>query len=399
MTWNSALKTTSKDFKLSFFDSVNLINSTHWNNVVDNKNVFLSLEYLKSLEDSLKDKIQFRYIIYYTDDYSPVGVSVAQILDFENKNSKYDDTLCIVGNKLKNKIIKSFNLKVLVCGNVFACGENGFMFKESVGHQLALENLSRALYRLRRSEKINGQVSMMLLKEFWPQSFRNTKPLDNDDYNEFMIDVNMVMKIHSEWKDMNDYLSSLKAKFRTKANSAFKKSSKISIKELDIKDIDHYKDSIENLYKQVLESADFKFGEMTGDTFHYLKENLKDKFTMKGYFINDELVGFSTAYHNGDNIDAGYVGVNYELNTEHALYQRILYDYVDLSIKLGVRELRLGRTAEEIKSTLGAEPVHMKLYVKHKNVLSNKLIKPIFDSITPSKFELRQPFKSDFVLS
>ena len=53
------------------------------------------------------------------------------------------------------------------------------------------------------------------------------------------------------------------------------------------------------------------------------------------------------------------------------------------------------RTAEEIKSSLGAEPVDMKLYAKHKNSVSNKLIKPFLESISPSEFELRKPFKAN----
>ena len=71
----------------------------------------------------------------------------------------------------------------------------------------------------------------------------------------------------------------------------------------------------------------------------------------------------------------------------------MLYDFVNLAIDRKTKELRLGRTAEEIKSCIGAEPVNMKLYIKHGNRIFNKLLDPIVSSITPSKFELRMPFK------
>jgi hypothetical protein len=71
----------------------------------------------------------------------------------------------------------------------------------------------------------------------------------------------------------------------------------------------------------------------------------------------------------------------------------MLYDFVELAISKKARELRLGRTAEEIKSSIGAEPINMKLYVKHGNKISNKLLKPIIESIAPGEFELRRPFK------
>jgi hypothetical protein len=69
---------------------------------------------------------------------------------------------------------------------------------------------------------------------------------------------------------------------------------------------------------------------------------------------------------------------------------------VQEAIDKQVTVLRLGRTAELIKSSLGAKPVDMKLYIKHKNVISNQLIKPVIDAISPSAFELRQPFKAEF---
>jgi hypothetical protein len=96
--------------------------------------------------------------------------------------------------------------------------------------------------------------------------------------------------------------------------------------------------------------------------------------------------------------DANYVGINYELNQEYAIYQRMLYDYVQLAIEKRRKELRFGRTAGEIKSTIGAQPVNMKLFIRHQNKIKNSLLKPIINSIIPSAFELRNPFKAAYQL-
>ena len=109
--------------------------------------------------------------------------------------------------------------------------------------------------------------------------------------------------------------------------------------------------------------------------------------------MDQKMVGFSAVFHFNNIIDASFVGFDYGLNKEHAIYQRMLYDFVELSIILGAHELRLGRTAELIKSSVGAEPVDMKLYIKHRNSISNKLLAPFISSISPAKFELRSPFK------
>ena len=122
-----------------------------------------------------------------------------------------------------------------------------------------------------------------------------------------------------------------------------------------------------------------------------------DKFIVNGYFFEDNLVGFSTTFINNKVVEAGYIGLDYEYNYKYAVYQKMLYNYVKQGIHYNSTELRLGRTAEEIKSTLGAEPVNMKLYARHRNSLSNTFIKPIIESITPSEFEVRKPFKSSFL--
>lgn len=396
MTFSIPESNDKNKLKLIFYDSANIINEKHWEAINNNQNIYLSLNYLKALESALKNDIPFRYIQFYNENDEPVAIAIAQMVKFVDKGSKYNEQLCKLSNHLKTKILNSLDIKVLVCGNVFACGENGFMYNDKITHKEAYDNLNIALYRLRKSEKINGQTSMVLLKEFWPSNFQYSDHIKQNKYREFMIDVNMILKIHPSWRTIDDYLNSMTAKFRTKAKSVFKKSDQISTKELNLKDVLKYKERIEELYLLVLEKSDFSVGALNGEAFYNLKKNLGNEFIIKGYFYKNELVGFSSAFIFNENIDANYIGIDYNYNYEYAVYQKMLYDFVELAINENVKELRLGRTAEEIKSCLGAEPTNMKLYIKLRNTVSNKLVKPIIESISPSEFELRKPFKANF---
>ena len=93
---------------------------------------------------------------------------------------------------------------------------------------------------------------------------------------------------------------------------------------------------------------------------------------------------------------ANFVGLDYGFNKEQCVYQRFLYDYVEQGLNRGLKELHLGRTAELVKSQIGALPTNMKLYAKHRKSVSNLLLKPIIQSISPSEFELRVPFKANY---
>ena len=99
---------------------------------------------------------------------------------------------------------------------------------------------------------------------------------------------------------------------------------------------------------------------------------------MKAYFLEDKLVGFLTALVNKNALDAHFIGLDYELNKSHAIYPRILNDYVRLGIEKQVSSINLGRTASEIKTTIGANPLELSCYIKHKNPFLNSLIKPFF---------------------
>ncbi|RKN03804.1 hypothetical protein D7035_22115, partial [Aquimarina sp. AD1] len=158
-------------------------------------------------------------------------------------------------------------------------------------------------------------------------------------------------------------------------------------------DINTYHKEIDALYLSVLDKADFKIGKLNAITFENLKKTLQDSFIFKAYFLKDTLVGFTTSFILNKIVEANHIGIDYKYNKSYDIYQRMLYDYVDLAVSKKVDELRLGRTAEIIKSCVGAKPVEMKLYVRHGNSISNKLLKPLVDFISPSEYEVRNPFK------
>jgi len=396
MSWYQLCKSKKNDLRPEFFHSTDDLKKDDWNSIVNNANVYLTIPYLQSLEDSLEGQVDFRYIIFYNASNKPVALASVQILDFSSDVFKKNEVYCKVASTIKNKVLESLGVKMMVCGNVFATGENGFMHTPDISSEDAFTNLSNGLYELRQATKLDNPISVVLLKEFWPDTFDESDTLKSAGFKDFKVDVNMVLKIHPGWNTMEDYLSSMTTKFRTRAKGVYKKSADIVVKDLSELEIHENKTNIEGLYRSVVEKADFKFGVLTGDAFVQFRKNLGEDFIFKGYFLNDMMVGFSSAFLSGSSVDANFVGLNYDHNQQYAVYQRMLYDFVEIGIQNQAKELRLGRTAEEIKSCIGAEPMDMKLYLRHRNSISNKLIAPIISTITPSEYELRYPFKAGF---
>jgi predicted N-acyltransferase len=371
------------------------INQQHWQSIEAGLNIYLTSEYLSAIEISLQNELDFRYCLIYKNDI-PVAISVIVLVPFYIK-PQVESAL----HKHLIKLVKS-HLKILkgtsiaTCGSPFACGQNGFMFSEKISSAEAFNILAETFNEINQHEPFEQKPDLFLVKECWPNSLQNSNQLADFGFRDFMIDNNMVVKISDEWKNFDDYLNCMITKFRTKAKSAYKKSTALMVKDLNLDDIKNHAEKLIELYAQVVNKSEFSFGILNHQSFNLLKKNLGKAFIVKGYFLENELVGFSTAFVFNKIMDANYVGIDYSKNQAYSIYPRMLYDFVDEAIQAGCSELRLGRTAEEIKSTIGAMPVNMTLYLNHSNILKNALLKPILCQIKPTEYPHRFPFKKTF---
>ena len=68
---------------------------------------------------------------------------------------------------------------------------------------------------------------------------------------------------------------------------------------------------------------------------------------------------------------------------------------LDFAITNGYKKVVYARTAMEIKSSVGAKPNAMSIYIKHTdNLILNPTLKYIVNTLNPtSKWEERHPFK------
>jgi predicted N-acyltransferase len=207
----------------------------------------------------------------------------------------------------------------------------------------------------------------------------------------------MVMPVLDEWNTFDDYLESLNTKFRTKAKSALKRSSNLRVVEADETDVLQHAEAMQRLYENVYLKADFRLGRLQAKALAELLKRIPNQFFVRQYFLNDQLVGFMTAMRCGDVIEAHVIGIDYESNREHGVYQRILYDYVELAIRLRCTRIVYGRTAAEIKSTVGAFPVNLTCSIKHRRIISNALLSMIINYVKPSEYPQRDPFKAETI--
>ena len=382
--------------KRTVFDAVSELPHADWNKVQNGRNIYLSLPYLSALEQGMGGELNFFFSISYNAQNEPVLIAVFVRVKFVDKRKRFGDSVFKLRFPFKKKLENILSINALACGNVFSAGENGMLWAEELQAQDAFEEAERIHQMLMTEHDINKDVSLRVFKDFWPQTIPSANQLIEKGFFDFKIDVNMVLFIHEDWKTINDYLMSMKTKFRTRANAVYRKSAPLTTKALNAQDILKESEHIVRLFDSVLEKSDFHIGTMNPKTFAACKENLGDDFIFMAYYMDEKMLGFSTAFRNANSLDANYVGLDYAYNESYDVYQRILYDYVKLALETKSEELQFGRTSETIKSAVGAEPRDMTIYIKHKRKLSNIILKNVIQSVAPSPFELRKPFKANF---
>ena len=97
---------------------------------------------------------------------------------------------------------------------------------------------------------------------------------------------------------------------------------------------------------------------------------------------------------NHDELEAHFLGFDKKMNIQHQLYLTMLYNKVKKAIHLGSKKVVFARTAMEIKSSVGATPKELCIYLRHENALLNKVVSPIINLLNPEeKWVQRHPFK------
>ena len=108
------------------------------------------------------------------------------------------------------------------------------------------------------------------------------------------------------------------------------------------------------------------------------------------------MVGFHTLLLNGATLETYFLGYDEKVQKEKMLYLNMLYNMTEFGIENQFKKIIFGRTALEIKSSIGAKPVVMSGFIYHSNRLINSYFDKIFPKLEPALvWQQRHPFKEN----
>lgn len=376
-------------FNVVTYNSINDISLKQWKDLQCSNNVYFSPEFLKSFEIS-NPKINFKYIVVKNDDKA-FSLSIIQTIELSVDVILKNIKLASWIKKILHSLFCNNSMKIMTNGNIFLSGEHGLYFKDGIDKVKVLNTIANEINSIAKKTK---PLHAIVLKDFLKESLQLTNHFEDFGFTAMHVEPNLILKLDNIWKTFDDYKKDLKSKYRVKINKADTTSSSLTARLFTEEDFATYKDELQKLYENTIANANFNAQVLNLDTYIHLREIYHEDFIVKAYFYEDKLVGFLSALANNNHLDAHFIGLNYDLNKQHAIYPRILNDYVRIGIEKGVLHINFGRTASEIKTTIGAVPIDLTCYIKHKRPFFNSIIRFIIKRVKLKEFKQHDPFKT-----
>lgn len=373
-----------------------------WDKAAPQGDLFLQRAYLEALERCPPKGMTFRYVLlrYHGE---PAGVFYAQVQYFQGSESiRYHRDRAPLhcffqtfSQNLKGLVARRVGFNTLICGNLTLSGNHGYYFgRIDLPEHLLLEQCQRAVRADLEAQGI--AVSVTLVKDFEPERGPHEGSMRQMRYHPFRILPSLILDLRPEWRDFSDYLAALSSKYRVRARKAQRLlEASVQARNLTSEEIIAMESRLFALYQRVVDDSGFNVIHLHPGYFQALVRHLPEDFHVRGYFLDGELIGFLTAItnHNGE-MEAHFLGYDEAYNPGFKLYLNMLLDLIRLAIDHRSTRLIYARTADEIKSSVGAVPVDLTCYIRHRSPFSNKFIRPLLDYLRPEEQPvLRHPFR------
>jgi len=325
-----------------------------------------------------------------TEDTSAVSQSKGQFL-------KADRPIFKLAQRYLYRGDGKFKLNVRVLGMVLSSGDHAYRFSDKLSKEQIDRAIEEAVY-LRPTSDSTIPRSLLIKDHYsdlpWEERFAG-KSNWNPKWVDLEFDPVMEVDLKSDWKSFEEYSDALRKKSRTKIRKIFNRSNDLVQKDLSLQEVISLSDELHDLYSKVYGRAGFQLGKLHKEDVISLKQHWGDDFPVIGYYFGESLVGFQCGIVTSHTVEAFFVGFNEDENRVHSIYQRMLIEFINQGIKRGASKISLGRTALDIKSSLGACPRRLSCHMKVNKPAIHFLLRVIAGASSPKMPQLKRAWKED----
>jgi len=385
---------------IEYFDTAMDLPDDLWDDNFDDDQVLMKKASLLALEKGsqftfIPSYFLFRkgelIIPFYFQQYPLSKSTIGEILNLNGWANAFTSLLLQLGNGISGK-----NYNLLVCGNILASGSPGFPVK-FLSQKVNLDKafIDSFIPYLKQHNPLLGDPFVVLYKDLdaTKNHFFDRTTLNKNV--KLPLEPFMSMEIDKNWNTFDDYLNSLSSKYRVGAKSTIKKFDQITSVEFEVEDITACSSHIDELYSKVEERAKIRLSKVNPSYFSEMKKVWGDQFVFRVFLLKDKPLAFTSALYLNDQGDAHLIGFDDQNNQKFSLYHNLLFTFIDDGIKNKVKRLNFGRTAPEIKSSVGATTEATDCFVVFSEQNFGSLANRAVSRMSEGQYNIRHPFRKN----
>lgn len=381
---------------IGVFSSTKEVPSDLWIQL-QHKNCFLDKTYLSAVEEAGYEGLSFYYIFKKNKSNKEISFHYFQIVDLAQRDlnsilnlDPYGQLLNVFSQVLDKFI---FGIKrnkphyLIVSGNILLSGDYGV-----ISDKRDSKSLLESIELIKKELNAAGKVVATIVKDL-PKEDKMVEDFPKHKFLPMVMDPIMEFDVDPKWLKFDNYLLALSSKYRVRANNVMKKMEGVEIRDFNADDFKKHKTTLYELYKGVQQKSPVRLLSCKIDYLFNLLNLSNDRIIFQTFWKDKKIIAFMTVIMNGNELEAHHIGFDYSLNKNLAIYQNILYHYIEIAIQHKMQRISFGRTALEIKSTVGAVPVEFKAFMRFENKIVNSLLSHVLPEKASADWIQRNPFK------
>lgn len=194
------------------------------------------------------------------------------------------------------------------------------------------------------------------------------------------------------YSSFDAYLSAMRAQYRRRARQAMKRGGELSVEH--VRDFAGLADELARLWREIYQRASEVKREILTAGFFRAVSDIDQASLLLLRRPDGSLASFALLLDDGPWLSFLHCGFEARAGREEGAYFRLLYEIIRVAIESGFEQVDLGITTLGPKFDVGAVPVPLFAWVRHRNPLLQRVIRSLAQGpLRPPPVESRRVFK------
>lgn len=375
--------------RIDIYRKIGDIDQSVWDAAVGSDQIIKSHRFLSAVEHSNINGCKYWYLLMRENGCVLANASIFSMGFWLDVLAP--EIIKRVSEEIRRLVPNFLRTKVVGCGTPLATCSSGFAIAEGKRYQEIVALLMSKILEIASQES----ADCIVFKEFALKEVEGIDGLLTG--NGFMrLDSLPTTFIDVRWNTFDEYLVSLRKKYRLFIKNDLKKLESRGLSTEISEDFGNYGSELWTLYMNVYKKAEVKFEQLTPEFFEQVSKYLKGEARVLLIRQNGKIVAFELILEDDTLLRPMYLGIDYRSNPETHLYFNSIYQIIRHGIEKGKRSIELGQTSYYPKLKVGARVEPLYLYIKFSKPFVQRLLGgPLRFMFPKRKFALKDVFKTE----